>query len=314
MSIDDARRRDRQAIHHAHRRRAGLRRAHDRLQRQRPGLRRRRIEMRSGDELAGALEPVLREAGLQRPHRRPLDPDLQIAPVLVVLRVAGPVIGNAGAAGEADAAVDDQRLAMRAVVDAPQVIPADRVVPRDMAAAVVEDPQDLVADARRADRIEQDLDADAARRRGGQRAREGQPDLAGPVDVGLDGDRVARPARSPRASPGRTDRRCSAAPASCPRRNGTPAAPAIVFEELGIADGQSVIEAVLRRELDRRGQRTDAGPEADAKRRPPVALIDEVDARAAPTATTTRAGGECASTPSPCLSAWCAADPEADDS
>ena len=101
-----ARRGDRQAIHHPHRRGAGFRRAHDRLQRQVAAGDRRRVEIRPGDELAGGFKPVLREAGLQRPHRRPFDPNLQVAPVLVVLRVAGPVIGDAGAAGEADAAVD----------------------------------------------------------------------------------------------------------------------------------------------------------------------------------------------------------------
>ena len=137
------------------------------------GRRRRRIEVRSGDQLAGALRASSarsRSAAAAPPG--PSIADLQIAPVLVVLRVAGPVIGDAGAAGEADAAVDDQRLAVRAVVDAPQVVPADRVVPRDVAAALLEDLQDLAADARRADRVEQDLDAHAALGGGRQRARE----------------------------------------------------------------------------------------------------------------------------------------------
>ena len=35
--------------------------------------------------------------------------------------VAAPVVGDAGAAGEGDAAVDDQRLAMRAVVEAAEL-------------------------------------------------------------------------------------------------------------------------------------------------------------------------------------------------
>ena len=37
-----------------------------------------------------------------------------------ILRVAAPVIGDAGAAGERDAAVDDERLAVGAVVEAPE--------------------------------------------------------------------------------------------------------------------------------------------------------------------------------------------------
>ena len=43
--------------------------------------------------------------------------------MLRVLRVAGPLVGDADAAGEADAAVDDQQLAVRAVVDAVDVVP-----------------------------------------------------------------------------------------------------------------------------------------------------------------------------------------------
>ena len=136
-----------------------------------PRLLRRGIEVRSADELGRALEPVLREAGLQRTDRRTLDPDLQIAPVLVVLRVAGPVIGDPGAAGEADAAVDDERLAMRAVVDAPQVVPANRVVPRDVTAALVQDAQDLVAHRRRAHCVEQNLDTHAPPGSSRERAR-----------------------------------------------------------------------------------------------------------------------------------------------
>ena len=104
----------------------------------------------------------MREATLQRPHGGPLDANLQITPVFVVLRVAGPVIGNAGAAGIADAAVDDQRLAVGAVVDAAQPRNANGVVPREVAPAVFQDLDDLVADALGADGIEQELDLEAA--------------------------------------------------------------------------------------------------------------------------------------------------------
>ena len=51
-----------------------------------------------------------------------------VAPVLGVLRVAGPVVGNADAAGKSDAAVDHQQLAVRAVIHAPKVVPAQRPI------------------------------------------------------------------------------------------------------------------------------------------------------------------------------------------
>ena len=47
---------------------------------------------------------------------RPPDLHLRVAPVLLAVRVAEPVIGDAGAAGESDLAVDHQDLSMRAVV------------------------------------------------------------------------------------------------------------------------------------------------------------------------------------------------------
>ena len=46
-----------------------------------------------------------------------------------VLRVAQPLIGYPGAAGEAYATVNDQRFTMRAVVDAVDRVPAQRMIP-----------------------------------------------------------------------------------------------------------------------------------------------------------------------------------------
>ena len=107
----------------------------------------RRVEERSRDQLAGRLQPVVREAGLERRHRRPFDPDLHVAPFARVPRVAAPVVRDAGAAGERDAAVDDERLAVGPVVEAAEAVEADRVVPGELAAAALEDFEDLLADA-----------------------------------------------------------------------------------------------------------------------------------------------------------------------
>ena len=56
---------------------------------------------------------------------RPFDAEVRVAPVVGVLRIAGPWIGDAHSAGEADPAVDDHELAM---VDVPKTaqVPARR--------------------------------------------------------------------------------------------------------------------------------------------------------------------------------------------
>ena len=50
-----------------------------------------------------------------------------VAPVILVLRVAGPLLGEAVAADVADAAVDDRYLAVVAIVHAPEVGEGERV-------------------------------------------------------------------------------------------------------------------------------------------------------------------------------------------
>ena len=105
---------------------------------------------------------------------------------LGVLRVAAPVIGDACSAGEADAAIDEQGLAMRPVVEAPQRVPVNGVEPGQLAPARLEHLEDVGPDRRGTDGIEQDLHRDAGARPLGQRVREHQADVAGPVDVRLD--------------------------------------------------------------------------------------------------------------------------------
>ena len=153
---------DREVVHDADGRGAGLRRAHDRLHRQPAGdVRLQRVVQLPRHQLARALEPVLREPRLQRRDGGPLDADLDVAPVVRVLRVPAPVVGDAGAAGEGDAAVDDQRLAMGPMVEAGERVPADRVVPGELAAARFERLEDLLADPGGADGVQQDLDPHA---------------------------------------------------------------------------------------------------------------------------------------------------------
>ena len=75
--------------------------------------------------------------------------------------ISPPVVRNAGSAREGDPAIDDQRFPVGAVVEPSQRVPVDRVVPRDLTAARLEDVEDLGADARGSDRIEQNLDVAA---------------------------------------------------------------------------------------------------------------------------------------------------------
>ena len=76
----------------------------------------------AGQHVAGALEPVLGERTLEAAHDRAADAHVGVAPVVGVLGVAGPLLGDPDPAGEADLAVHDQQLAVRAVLE-----PADRV-------------------------------------------------------------------------------------------------------------------------------------------------------------------------------------------
>ena len=94
-----------------------------------------RVVQRAGDELPVRLEPVLGKPGLQRRDRRPFDADLHVAPVVGVLALPEPLIGDPRATGEADAAVDDERLPVRPVVEPAERVPVDRVVPGDLTAA-----------------------------------------------------------------------------------------------------------------------------------------------------------------------------------
>jgi hypothetical protein len=61
-------------------------------------------------------------------------------------------------AGKRDSSVDDQRFSMRAMVEAAEVVRPHRVVPRELTLAFLENLENLVADGRRTDRIEKDLD------------------------------------------------------------------------------------------------------------------------------------------------------------
>src|SRR3954447_14021967 len=68
-------------------------------------------------DLAGLLDPVLAERALQPVHDRTFDAQPGIAPVILVLRMPGPLLGQTKSADVADAAVDDRFLAMVAIIE-----------------------------------------------------------------------------------------------------------------------------------------------------------------------------------------------------
>ena len=85
------------------------------------------------------LHPVVEESRLHLRDDRPFHAVVRIAPLLRCRGVAVPLIGNADAAGETDLAIDDEELAMRAVVGAGEIArggrsPAPRPRPPSAAA------------------------------------------------------------------------------------------------------------------------------------------------------------------------------------
>ena len=81
------------------------------------------------EELGVGLGPVVEERGPQPVDRRALDAEVGVAPLVLVAGVALPLVGDADAAGEADRLVDDQHLAVGAVVELARAEPAQRPEP-----------------------------------------------------------------------------------------------------------------------------------------------------------------------------------------
>ena len=237
-----------------------------------PGGLAQRIIERPGDQLAGRLQPVLREPGLQRRDRRPLDADLHVAPLAGIPRVAAPVVGDAGAAGERDPAVDDQRLAVGAVVVAAEAAPAESGCTRPAGSVPPSRILRIVfADRRRADRVEEDLDPHAGLRLRRERFRELAADLPVPVDVGLDGDR--RLGLGDRLQHRRIEGVAVVQDVErVPRQERHPGRARHRRQELLVVDRELVVEAVLRRGLDRRDQVADQRHEAHADRPAPFVV------------------------------------------
>ncbi len=108
--------------------------------------------------------------------------------------VAEPVVGDADAAGESDLAVDDEQLAVSAMVGPRDRVPAQGVVPLDADAVALHEEGQVFGHLRGADGIQHDVDFHAGPRPFRQRLGEGAADFAIPVDVELEVDRSLRAA------------------------------------------------------------------------------------------------------------------------
>ena len=91
----------------------------------------------SVEELGIGLDPVVEERGPQPVHRRAPDPEVGVAPLVLVPGVALPLVGDADAAGEPDRLVDDHDLAVGPVVHLRRLQPVQRPEPADAHARVL---------------------------------------------------------------------------------------------------------------------------------------------------------------------------------
>ena len=108
--------------------------------------------------------------------------------MFLVLRVPFPLVVDADAAGEGGEAVDDQELAMGAVVDFLERIPAGLVEGGEAAAGGLQSLDVLLADAAAANRVDDQVHAHAAPRRLFKSAGEELGHFTGRIDVGFEAD------------------------------------------------------------------------------------------------------------------------------
>ena len=114
---------------------------------------------------------------------------MRVAPVVGILSIAEPVIGDAHPAGEPYHAVDNQQLPMRPIVEAAKVVPPEGVIFHHLDACPLHLLEHRIVHPARADPVQQDMDLDPRLGAQGKRRSERLADRAGPVDVGLEGDR-----------------------------------------------------------------------------------------------------------------------------
>jgi hypothetical protein len=121
---------------------------------------------------AGRLQPVLGEGRLHVLDDRPLHAHVGVAPVIGGAPVAHPLAADAGPAREADAAVHDEDATVIALVVTADDVLAQRPEPREVAARHPHEVEVLGGNGQRAERVEEDVDADAGATALGHRLRD----------------------------------------------------------------------------------------------------------------------------------------------
>src|SRR5262249_22579403 len=126
-----------------------------------------------------------------------LEAEVRVAPAAAAVRDVGVVVGDVDATGEADAAVDDERLAVVAAGPAAEhLAPPGREAERggsDHADARALEEGDVRRRERGAPGVVEQADLDAGARPLGERRREEPARPVGAQDVRLEADRGARP-------------------------------------------------------------------------------------------------------------------------
>ena len=183
--------RDRQQIHQSDALASASRGAHEHLSARGPGRGRDGREVfGTVEDFALSLDPVVHEGGLQLGDRGPLQLKVRIPPVFFVLGVAEPLVRDSDAAGETDLAVHDQKFPVRSVVDARKVVPAERMVLLDLDAGGPHLFEEAAFHPAASDPVEKHVDLDACPRAFRQGVGKSLADLTGPVDVGLESNRL----------------------------------------------------------------------------------------------------------------------------
>ena len=186
---------DGEQVHQVHALGAAARRAAEHLRRHaaRHRLHRREVDA-AVQHPAGRLGPVVVEHRLHLRHHRAAHPEMGVAPVLGVLGVAAPLVGDADAAGVAHPAVDHQDLAVRPVVEPRQVRPVRLVIALDLDAGALHPLERGLVEPGAADPVEQHVHLDAVPGAVREGVGELVADRAVPVDVRLEADRRLRAA------------------------------------------------------------------------------------------------------------------------
>ena len=135
-----------------------------------------------------------------------------------------PLVVQPDAAGEPDAAVDDEDLPVRTVVQLLERVPLGLAELADLDAGGLRALLPLLRNLVGAHGVDDQLDDDAALRGRDERVGELPADGALVVDVGLEADAPLGARSRRRASGGRSDRRSSARRSCCRRSGARPAA------------------------------------------------------------------------------------------